>query len=59
MHEKIKKNNILNILKNIFSLSLPGARYFLIIDNVRTGDLINGLAELIRLDCPVGEVESF
>lgn len=39
--------------------SLPGARYFLIIDNVRIGDLFNGLASLLRLDCPVGEVSSF
>lgn len=30
---------------------LAGARYFLILDKARTDDIINGLAELIRLDC--------
>lgn len=28
---------------------LAGARYFLILDKARTDDIINGLAELIRL----------
>jgi len=34
------------------SLLLPRVRYFLILDNVHIGDLINGLAELelVRLD---------